>query len=369
MRVHAKSRQSHSDVGSGRRFMHVRGTFSASSQSRPGPPRSAPPRSTTENDSPAVPMLLATPATNVLHATPRFSAPIAMEAKLESPIPGFDRPAYLDGMLAGDVGLDPLNFVERFKVGVTVGVPAMETTEDEVTNGEYKTLKTVKNSKLYMKDIVLGPNTERTERSLMWMREAEVKHARLAMLAAAGWPLAELWHGGLCKIFGAEYLLDATQGRSLSVLNGGLGQVAPFLFLAALGASAVEWKTLDQVYGLTATGKTMKPNGQLVMKSYVPGDCGFDPLNLYGWHGANVGAMAQMRAEADPEFAFELAERSRREMETAEIKNGRLAMLAITGYAFQEFFWHTPVVDQTPIFFTFFGDLLAPGAMASLGLY
>ena len=165
-----------------------------------------------------------------------------------------------------------------------------------------------------------------------------MKHARLAMLAAAGWPLAELWHGGLCKIFGAEYLLDATQGRSLSVLNGGLGQVAPFLFLAALGASAVEWKTLDQVYGLTATGKTMKPNGQLVMKSYVPGDCGFDPMKLYGWHGANVGAMAQMRAEADPEFAFELAERSRREMETAEIKNGRLAMLAITGYAFQEFF-------------------------------
>ena len=47
-------------------------------------------------------------------------------------------------------------------MGVTVGVPAMETTEDEVTNGDYKTLKTVKNSKLYMKDIVLGPNTERT---------------------------------------------------------------------------------------------------------------------------------------------------------------------------------------------------------------
>ena len=60
---------------------------------------------------------------------------------------------------------------------------------------------------------------------------------------------------------------------------------------------------------------------------------------------------------------------ARKMMDTAEINNGRLAMLAITGYAFQEFLWGTPVVDQTPIFFTFFGDLLAPGALASLGLW
>ena len=124
-----------------------------------------------------------------------------------------------------------------------------------------------------------------------------------------------------------------------------------------------------QVYGLTATGKTMKPDGQVVMKSYVPGDCGFDPLGLYGWYGSNVGVMDQMRAQADPQVAFQMAEEARREMETAEIKNGRLAMLAITGFAFQEAIWQTPVVDQTPLFFTFFGDLLAPGALASLGLF
>ena len=39
-------------------------------------------------------------------------------------------------------------------------------------------------------------------------REAEIKHARLAMLAAAGWPLAELWHGPLAKITGSPYALD-----------------------------------------------------------------------------------------------------------------------------------------------------------------
>ena len=105
------------------------------------------------------------------------------------------------------------------------------------------------------------------------------------------------------------------------------------------------------------------------MKSYVPGDCGFDPLNLYGWFGAQMPAMVKMRADTDPAYAMEWAETNRKEMETAEIKNGRLAMLAITGFAIQEAIYGTPVVDQTPLFFTFFGDLLAPGAVGSLGLF
>ena len=63
--------------------------------------------------------------------------------------------------------------------------------------------------------------------------------------------------------------------------------------------------------GLTPTG-------------YVPGDLGFDPANLRG---------------KNPN------------MELAEIKNGRLAMMAIKGMAIQEFLYGTPVVDQTPGFF------------------
>merc|ERR1712176_1394334 len=38
-------------------------------------------------------------------------------------------------------------------------------------------------------------------------------------------------------------------------------------------------------------------------------------------------------------------------MQTAEIKNGRLAMLAITGFCFQEVVTHIAVVGQTPLFF------------------
>lgn len=38
-------------------------------------------------------------------------------------------------------------------------------------------------------------------------------------------------------------------------------------------------------------------------------------------------------------------------MQGAEIKHGRLAMIAITAFALQEFVSHVAVVDQTPFFF------------------
>ena len=38
-------------------------------------------------------------------------------------------------------------------------------------------------------------------------------------------------------------------------------------------------------------------------------------------------------------------------MQLAELKNGRLAMMAITGMAVQETLWGKPVVEQTPFFF------------------
>ena len=43
-------------------------------------------------------------------------------------------------------------------------------------------------------------------------------------------------------------------------------------------------------------------------------------------------------------------------METAEIKNDQLAMVGITGFAFQEAFTSNYVVDQNPVFFEPFWD-------------
>jgi len=84
-----------------------------------------------------------------------------------------------------------------------------------------------------------------------------------------------------------------------------------FLLLAALATSALELSTLDNVEGLTPS-------------SYVAGDLGFDPLGLRG---------------------------KREQMALCEIKHGRLAMLAITGFAVQEAIYGVPIVDQSPFFF------------------
>ena len=65
------------------------------------------------------------------------------------------------------------------------------------------------------------------------------------------------------------------------------------------------------------------------MKKVKGGDFGFDPLGL-----------------SKEEGAF-FAQR----MRSSEIFNGRLAMLAITGFAVQEFLWQKPVIAQTPFFF------------------
>jgi hypothetical protein len=41
----------------------------------------------------------------------------------------------------------------------------------------------------------------------------------------------------------------------------------------------------------------------------------------------------------------------KKSMETTEIKNGRLAMIAITIYVIQEALYKTPVIEQSPFLF------------------
>ena len=196
-------------------------------------------------------------------------------------MPFMTRPAPLTGEMAGDVGFDPL--------GLAKDTP-----------------------------------------TLMSMREAEIKHARLAMLAAAGWPISELMDKGLAKVFGLSPLLDNAD-RVPSLLNGGLGKVSPFYWGAVIGLSAA----ID-LYGMSRKNTP----------DYIPGDLGFDPLGLYPF---------------SPE--------DRKNMQLAEIKNGRLAMIAVVGFAVQEAVSKVGVVDETPFFFkpvtqtlgTYFSDLTNSG--------
>jgi len=198
-------------------------------------------------------------------------------------LPFINAPAMLDGTLAGDVGFDPLGFSD-------------------------------------------------SDAQLINMREAEVKHARLAMLAAIGWPMAEKVHGGLASSFGLDYLLS-DGGRAPSVLNGGLGNliIAVGLGFALILASLVEAQTL-------ATGSQMKWEEEK-SEDYVSGELGFDPLGLYTFWGKTDGAKFAMR--------------------TAELKNGRTAMMGITIMAISEAVTHTPVVEQSAWAFRPFWETVA----------
>jgi hypothetical protein len=151
--------------------------------------------------------------------------------------------------------------------------------------------------------------------NLYYMREAEIKHGRLAMLAAAGWPIAELFDKPIADSVGLPTLLTKT-GESPSILNGGLEKVDIAYWVAIVALAGV-------VEIENAKMKDEKP------KEYLLGDCGFDPLGLFPKEKA-----------------------ARLEMMTKEIKHGRIAMMGIFGFAIQEAVYGIPVVQETPFFFS-----------------
>lgn len=188
--------------------------------------------------------------------------------EMSQSLPFLQRPKALTGKLAGDVGFDPFGFAKD-------------------------------------------------QAELMNYREAEVKHGRLAMLAAAGWPLSEVLDRKIASLFGLSAMLDSAD-RVPSVLNGGLGKISPLYWVAVIAFAGV----VDFV----GTGRSQKlANGKDV---YLAGDFGFDPLRVY------------------PK-----TEEGKKWMQLAEVKNGRLAMIAVTAFAIQEAVTKVGVVDETPLFF------------------
>ena len=180
---------------------------------------------------------------------------------MSASLPFMARPAALDGSMVGDVGFDPLGFAKN---------------KDDLAN----------------------------------YREAEIKHGRLAMLAAAGWPISELADKKIAATLGMAPILDSSD-RVPSLLNGGLGKISPAYWIGVLGVAGL----IDVL-------------GQLRMKNdnYQPGDFGL-------------------------RLGYPSDEAGQERMQLAELKNGRLAMIAIFGFAVQEFVTKQGVVDETPMFF------------------
>jgi len=168
-----------------------------------------------------------------------------------------------------------------------------------------------------------------TEETFVPFREAEIKHGRLAMLAAVAWPLQEILHPIFVDILrsngiAAADVMAETNGFSPSLLNGGLLQfdVAPTLALAIFMASVLELKDMK---ARAAKGLAWNEYD----KAKLPGDLSFDPLRI----------TRNMPTEQKIEFLEK------------ELLNGRLAMIAITCYVAEEVLFGMPVVRFTPDLF------------------
>lgn len=133
-------------------------------------------------------------------------------------------------------------------------------------------------------------------------REAEIRHGRLAMLAAVIWPLQEIAD----RIF-----LPETFGSMTIIYGGPTLPVAPLLmtfFMLNLGY-------------LDIYSSEIKENES--GDAFLPGECFWDPLAIM------EGAPDSMK----------------RNMQEREILNGRAGMIAVAAYIFEEGMTHKPVIS------------------------
>lgn len=191
---------------------------------------------------------------------------------------------YLNNELAGDAGWDPLRFVK-------------------------------------------------TREDLFFYREAEIKHARIAMLGSLGWPVSELYHNVLASALQLPNLLQ--DGKVPSILNGGIDNT---YFLASLGGFFAVGATLE--FELMRRKKETPESLRNFFDMWreddweTPGNYQFDPLDL-----------GRRLTNNDRE--------GKKTLQTIEIFNGRMSMIANTGFVVQEAITGKPLVEETPQFFRF----------------
>jgi hypothetical protein len=145
-----------------------------------------------------------------------------------------------------------------------------------------------------------------TEGKLKFYREVELKHGRVGMLAALGFVVGENFH----PLFGGN--IDAP--AYLAFQQTPLEQFWPLVVIAIAIPEIYSVFTFETVGANDSRGKPT-PQGQTwaIRADHECGDLGFDPLGL------------------KPTDPAEL-----KEMQTKELNNGRLAMIAAAGMIAQE---------------------------------
>lgn len=184
-------------------------------------------------------------------------------------VPFLPRAKALDGSLPGDVGFDPfyLSSIPKNFAGF-LQPPSWEPVEGIPT--------------------------------IYWMREAELKHCRLAMMAVFGWLACDGAIFGFPLRFPGDIYSVESIPNSYSAHDILVGQGSMTFMLILIGVIEI---TTGAALVQVAKGELDRPAGNF----------GFDPLNF-------------MKGKSKDEIF---------QMETKEIANGRLAMLAFGGIATQ----------------------------------
>jgi hypothetical protein len=151
-----------------------------------------------------------------------------------------------------------------------------------------------------------GLSEDKSEAKIRFFREVELKHGRVAMLAALGFLVGEQFH----PLFGGNIDVPSYLAFQQTPLETFWPAV-----VAAIAIPEIYSVFTFNEPGVDGDQWTMKPDGRR------PGDLDFDPLGL------------------KPEDPAELDE-----LQTKEINNGRLAMIGIAGMVAQE------LVDGQKIF-------------------
>ena len=148
----------------------------------------------------------------------------------------------------------------------------------------------------------LGLAEKATDATLQRYREAELAHGRIAMLAVVGFLVGE-------KVEGSAFLFDASiSGPAITHIT----QV-PDGFWAVIIAFVGAYEASRAQAGWVDPADCPVDQPGLLRDDYAPGDLKFDPFGLM----------------PDDAEEFDI-------MQTKELQNGRLAMIAAAGFLAQE---------------------------------